>query len=345
MGRKTHMNSLTSPELLGQVNSENQYLLGEFQDYLKSVQRSPQTIDGYTHDIWIAWVWNLQHNNNITFTDWKVRHVVKYQSWILNENKNSPARVRRLKASLSSLSNFIENVMYDEYPNFRNIINKVENPENQPVREKTILSREELEGLLKVLTDKKQYMKACFLALAMYGGRRKSELCRFRVSDFAEDDKHVVCDGALYKSDPIKTKGRGGGKMLECYTLRKPFQPYFDMWMKDREERGIESKWLFPQPNNPDEHIGVSMANSWANSFSRILGKDVYIHSLRHHVVSELSRQGLSDNAVVLFMGWSDSSGSQMFSIYNDNPKDDQLAAWFKNGEINTSGKKGITDL
>lgn len=345
MGRKTRMNSITSPELLAQVNSENQYLLGEFQDYLRSVQRSEETIHGYTHDIQIAWVWNLQHNNNITFTDWKVRHVVKFQSWVLNENKNSPARVRRLKASLSSLSNFIENIMYDEYPNFRNIINKVENPENQPVREKTILSREELEGLLKVLVDNKQYMKACFLALAMYGGRRKSELCRFRVSDFAQDDKHIVCDGALYKSDPIKTKGRGGGKMLECYTLRKPFQPYLDMWMEDRKNLGIESKWLFPHPNNPEEHIGVSMANSWANSFSRILGKDVYIHSLRHHVVSELSRQGLSDNAVVLFMGWSDSSGSQMFSIYNDNPKDDQLAAWFKDGEINTSDKKGITDL
>lgn len=339
------MNSLTSPELLEQVNSENKYLLNEFCDYLRSVQRSEQTIFGYRHDIEIAWVWCLQHNDNISFVDWKKRHVVKFQNWLINENKNSPARVRRLKASLSSLSNFIENICDEEYPNFRNIINKIESPENQPVREKTILSKEELEGLLKVLIDNKQYMKACFLALAMYGGRRKAELCRFRVSDFTQDEKHLVCDGALYKSDPIKTKGRGGGKMLECYTLAKPFQPYFDMWMEDREKRGIQSNWLFPHPNNPKEHIGVSMVNSWANSFSRILGKDVYIHSLRHHVVSELSRQGLSDNAVVLFMGWSDSSGSQMFSIYNDNPKDDQLAAWFKNGEIDTSGRKEITDL
>lgn len=345
MGRKTRMNSITSPELLAQVNSENQYLLSEFCDYLRSVQRSENTIDGYKHDIEIAWVWGLKYNDNLSFPQWKKRHIVKYQNWLINENMNSPARVRRLKASLSSLSNFIENIMDEEYPGFRNIINKVENPENQPVREKTILSREELEGLLKTLTDKRQYMKACFLALAMYGGRRKSELCRFRVSDFAQDDKHIVCDGALYKSDPIKTKGRGGGKMLECYTLRKPFQPYFDMWMKDREERGIESKWLFPQPDNPDEHIGISMANSWANSLSKVLGRELYWHSIRHYTVSELARQGLSDNAIILLIGWSPSSGSEMCFLYNDLPKENQLAAWFKDGEINTSNKKDITEL
>ena len=57
MGRKTKMNSITSPELLAQVNPENTQLLEDFKDYLRSVQRSETTIAGYENDIQIAFVW------------------------------------------------------------------------------------------------------------------------------------------------------------------------------------------------------------------------------------------------------------------------------------------------
>lgn len=343
MGRKTQMNSLTTPELLEQVNPENKELLQEFLDYLRSTQRSEGTIRGYENDIQIAFVWNLQFNGNLPFVDWKKRQIVRYQNWLLNENKNSPARVKRLKASLSSFANFIENILDEDYPNFRNIIRKIEDPVNSPVREKTVLSAEELQELLDRLVEKKKYKQACFLALAMYSGRRKSELCRFRVSDFSPE--HLVCDGALYKSSPIKTKGKGGGKMLECYTLAKKFQPYLDMWLEEMKKREIESEWLFPKAEDAKEHIEISTANSYSKTFSNILGKEVYLHSLRHYFVSELSRQGLPDSAIVILVGWSESSGGAMCSLYNDNPKDDQLEMWFSGGEIDTSKKKDFKDL
>ena len=242
MGRKTKMNSITSDELLQQVNPKNKELLRDFMGYLRSVKRSETTIAGYESDIKIAWVWNLQNNNNKPFVEWTKRNVVSFQDWLINSNENSPARIRRLKASLSSLSNYIENVLDDEFPTFRNIINKIESPVNQPTREKTVWEESELKDLLDKLIDKKEYEKACFLALAMYSGRRKSELCRFKVSDF--DDSRLVCGGALYKSAPIKTKGRGGGKIIPCYTLAKSFKPYLDLWINQRNDLGIESKWL-----------------------------------------------------------------------------------------------------
>lgn len=343
MGRKTQMNSLTTPELLKQVNPENLDILEEFLDYLRSLQRSEGTINGYLHDIQIAFVWCAQYNNNLPFVDWKKRHVIKYQNWLLYTNNNSPARVRRLKASLSSLSNFIENVLEDDYPNFRNIINKIESPKVVPVREKTVLNAEELKDALNKLVKKKRYKQACFLALAMYSGRRKAELCRFRLVDFTPDK--LVCDGSLYKSTPIKTKGQGGGKMLECYVLAKSFKPYLDMWIEERNRLGIDSEWLFPDKENPQEHMKISTANSYSKTYTRLIGKEVYLHSIRHFTVSELSRQGLPDSAVILFLGWEESSGGAMFSIYNDNPKDDQLAMWFKDGDIDTSKKKGFESI
>lgn len=340
MGRSTVMNSITSAEKLAQVNPENTQLLKDFLDYLRSVQRSETTIHGYENDIQIAWVWCLENNNNKFFVDWTKRNIVAYQNWLLNSNKNSPARIRRLKAALSSLSNFIEGVLDDEYPNFRNIINKVESPVNRPVRQKTVWDDDELEDLLGKLTNAKQYEKACFLALAMYSGRRKAELCRFKVSDFDEDK--LVCDGALYKSAPIKTKGRGGGKMIACYTLAKKFKPYFDLWMRDREARGIRSEWLFPNQKDFSDCVSISTINSWSNTFSWLSGKPAYIHSLRHYFTTSLAKAGIPDGVIQNIVAW---ESSDMVRIYKDIDAEEEIGMYFKNGEISIPDKNGFGDI
>lgn len=340
MARKTEMNSITSPELLSQVNRENQALLKDFLDYLRAIQRSETTIYGYENDIQIAWVWCLQNNDNKFFIDWTKRNILAYQNWLLNENGNSPARIRRLKAALSSLSNYIESVLDDEYPSFRNIINKVESPVNRPIREKTVWDDETLECLLKTLMEREDYEKACLLALAIYSGRRKAELCRFKVSDF--DDENLVCDGALYKSSPIKTKGRGGGKYINCYTLARKFKPYLDAWMKARERLGIQSEWLFPSPNNMNEQIGVGTLNSWANTFSRITGRDFYFHSLRHAFTTSLVRAGIPDSVITQIVGW---ESADMCKIYTDIDADEQIGMYFKDGDISVPEKRSITDI
>lgn len=340
MPRKTKQNDITSPELLARVNKENTELLNEFLDYLRSVQRSEKTIAGYENDIQIAWVWCLLHNDNKFFVDWTKRNIIAYQNWMLNENQNSPARVRRLKAALSSLSNYIESVLDDDFPGFRNIINKVESPVNRPVREKTVWEDSELEELMNKLSDKGEHEKACMLALGVYSGRRKAELCRFKVSDF--DDGNLVCDGALYKSSPIKTKGRGGGKYINCYTLAKKFKPYLDGWLEERERRGIQSVWLFPSSDDADEHINDTTLNSWANTFSRLSGKDFYFHSLRHAFTTSLVRAGIPDNVITQIVGW---ESADMCKVYTDIDADEQISMYFKDGDISVPEKRGIADL
>lgn len=344
MSRKTQQNNITSKEALERICDDNKCILREFLAYLKAVNRSIGTIEQYKSDIEIFFVWNLEFNANKPFAKITKRNIIAYQSWLINENKNSPARVRRLKAALSSMSNYIESVLSEdepEYANFRNIINKIESPVNEPVREKTVFSEEDIERLLTRLVEKKKYEQACAVALAAYSGRRKSELGRFMISDF--DSSHLICDGALYKSNPLKTKGRGvNGKMLECYTLAKRFQPYLDLWKKYREENGITSEFLLVDPKDKVSPISTSTLNSWANTFSKILGISYYWHSLRHAFTSLLAQSGIPDGVIADIVGWSDVS---LVAVYNDTPKDNQIAAWFKNGEINTDKKQDISSL
>lgn len=341
MPRKTKKNLITSPELIAQINPENKQLMDDYINYMRSIQRSETTIEAYANDINIAFVWNLQYNGNKSFIDWTKRNVVAYQNWLLNNNENSPARVKRLKASLSSMSNYVCNVLDDEYPNFRNIINKVESPVNTPVREKSVFAEEQIDELLDFLVNNKKYDKACALALALYSGRRKSELLRFKVSDFNEN--HLVCEGALYKSDPIKTKGRGvHGKMLECFCLAKKFKPYFDLWMKEREEKGIESIWLFPDVNNPEEQMKVSTLDSWAIIFSRYLETDFYWHSMRHMTVTNFKRFGIPDSVIQSYIGWADLS---MVTVYSDLKADEQLSMYFNADGMVKPEAKSLADM
>lgn len=343
MARKTRMNNLTSPELLAQVNPDNMRLKNDFLDYLRSVQRSPGTISGYSNDLDIFFVWVLQNAKNKPFVNITKRDIVAYQGWLINSNENSSSRVRRLKAAISSLSNYCENILSDDEPefqNFRSIVRKIENPALQPVREKTIWEDAELEDLLNQLVERKAFDKACYLALAMYSGRRKSELCRFRVSDF--DDSRLVCGGALYKSAPIKTKGKSGGKYIPCYTLAKKFKPYLKMWMDERARLGIESQWLFPAKDNPSEQIAVSTVNSWAETFTRLSGRDFYAHSLRHYFTTSLARAGIPDGVIQSIVAW---ESSDMVRLYTDIDADEQIGMYFSNGDISVPDKKGFADM
>ena len=68
--------------------------------------------------------------------------------------------MRRVKSTMSSLSNYIENMLDDEFENYRPIVRKIENPQACAVREKTVLEDEQLEDLLEHLVEKKKYDKA-----------------------------------------------------------------------------------------------------------------------------------------------------------------------------------------
>jgi len=341
MGRMTVMNTITNSELIAQINPENMRLKEDFLEYLRSIKRSRGTIKGYANDLDIFFVWIMKNAGNKTFPKITKRDLVNYQNWLSEENKNSPARIRRLKAAISSLSNYVENILdeEDDYKGFRSIVKKIENPALQPVREKTVWEDAELEDLLSKLIEYKKYEKACFLALAMYGGRRKAELARFKVSDF--DDDKLVCDGALYKSAPILTKGRGGGKYINCYTLAKKFKPYFDLWMNDRKERGINSEWLFPGETE-EEHISISSLNSWAETFSKMTGKDFYTHSLRHYFTTSLARAGIPDGVIQTIVCW---DSADMVRIYKDIGADEEIGMYFKDGDISIPEKKGLGDI
>lgn len=344
-GRSTVYNNITSPEKLRQVNAENIQLEEDFLEYLASVDRSKGTIAQYKANLHVFWCWNLEYNKNKFFVDLTKREISKFQSHAINVWKWSPKRIRTVKATISSLSNFIENILDDEYEDYRPIVRKIESPADEAVRIKSVFTAEELQSVLDALVGKKEYRKACVLALGMYSGRRKAELTRFKVSYF--DDSNLLFGGSLYKSpERIKTKGRGSrGKLLEVYVLAKPFKPYLDLWLEERDRLGITSDWLFPKYKDGkwlDEPMSTSTIDSYARTYTNILGKPCYPHSLRHMFCTMLLEQNLPESIVQDIIGW---ESSEMVRLYDDRTKDSQLEKYFNADGIKQVDRKGLSDL
>lgn len=341
MGRKTTHNYLVTEENKKLFNEENVMLTEEFVVYLQSLGRSEGTIEGYLSDLNMVWAYNLERNRNKSFVEWTKKDVMFFQNYFVNTLKLSGARYRRIRSALSSLSNYIELILDDQYPDFRPIVNRLEPPAKEPVREKSIWEDEQIQALLDSLVEKEEYQKACLLALAWGCGARKSELLRFKVSYFDEEN---IIYGSLYKTpEKIKTKGRSGGKMLNKYTLKSKFKPYFDLWMKQRKELGIESEWLFVYKSKGKYvQMGVPQANYISTLFSKELGGDFYFHSMRHNWTTSLVKEGIPASVIKDIGGW---STTDMVDLYTDLDVDDTLGDYFGEEGIKQSDKKSLKDL
>ena len=97
------------------------------------------------------------------------------------------------------------------------------------------------------------------------------------------------------KHQRIRTKGRGNktGKMLYKYVLLD-FKKYFDLWMKEREEKGIDCEYLLcTEENGKWVQAKITTMDSYAETCSRFLDKPFYFHCLRHQLCSRLCKYNL----------------------------------------------------
>lgn len=342
VGRRTVYNWLYTPEKWEKVNPENKQLLKDFLEYKRSSDKSPQTIEQYFQMIRFFFCWNLEYNNNKFYVDIKKREFIQFFSYAMATCGWSPNRVATVKSSLSSLGNYIENILDDEFEDYRNTIPKIETAIKQPVREKTILTKEEIETCLAKLVENKRYQLACYLALAVASGARKAELLKFKTSYFKDE---YIEYGCLYKTpEMIRTKGRGSkGKMLYKYTFVKMFKPYFDLWMEYRESHNIDNEWLFLK-KTPEGYSQAEIrnANTWCDTITRYLGKPFYSHSARHRYVTMMKEANLPNEVIIALVGWT----SDMTPIYDDRDITNDLGKYFDENGIREDIKSGtVTDV
>ena len=103
------------------------------------------------------------------------------------------------------------------------------------------------------------------------------------------------------------------------------------MWLKERQEKGIENEYLFVTKRlNTYEPADVSTFNSWADRIGRIIDEDFYGHCVRHAWCTKLAKSGYPKEIIQKIQGW---ASADMVDIYNDTDAEEELANFFKNLE------------
>ncbi len=320
--------NLSDDEIWEKVGQKNKGLLRDFINYCSAMDKAIHTIRQYEAVLKIFFCWNCKNNEDMAYFEITKRHFINFFGWGRNTLGWSPARVANVKSTLSSLSNYIERIMDLEYPNFRNQIKNLEPINVTPVREKTVLSEDEIEKALKILVEQELYQEACFLAFAIASGCRKSEIIQIKVDFFK--DENLVFDGLMYKTPKLRTKGRGIiGKVIPRYVFKEILDPYLDLWMKKRSELGIDNPYLFVvKNNNVWKEASITTLNSWASRLSKIMNKDIYCHNFRHYATSQLKRKKIPDDVIQKLFKW---ESVDMVKVYNDLDESEELSDFFKN--------------
>ena len=315
-GRETFRKVITSPELIEQINPQNQMLVDRF---LKNfaTKRSPNSVVSYRSNLNIFFTYILLYQDNDFFIDLKKYQLLDFFDFCVTELKYSSARYSQMHSCLSSFSTFIEAIYDERYPNFRNLLPKIEKLPKEVVRKKSVFTKEELDKLMNWLGEQGKINEQCLLAIMMASGARISELGRFTVSMI--DENNTAFEGLfLETTEEMQVKGRGvNGKHIVRYLIKDLFLPYYKKWLPIREkimkENNKNHDFIFIRSDG--EPATVPTFRSWMEKWDDVLDKHLYAHSIRHFWTTYLLGLGLEKEFVQELQDW---SSDVLVNLYND---------------------------
>lgn len=320
-------------EEFNQVNDFNKFILEDF--LTNSVELSPKSRKSYRSNLKIWFSWLKENANNKSELDVKPLEYKRFQNWLVNRGCGS-ADINNKRAAISSLNGYIEIYYHDEYPTFRNFINKsIKRPPKTFVHEKEPLTKEEFNHLIQVLEEREEWQKIAYLEFCLSTGCRRAE-CRQLLKTIVdsnvivkskqvtnEQGEIVIKEIRYYQTHPIRCKGRAEtGKVRKLHFSEKAMQA-IKKWLDYRKELWGEDDcpYVFATRYNGEiKQVGETTFNSWCtNDFEKIVGRRVHPHLWRESAATQLVvEDGKDIESVKALLGHSSSQTTEIYVIRDE---------------------------
>lgn len=264
------------------VREEHRFLVDEFLEVNTFREKSKRQYISALKQ-WFYYV--AQSLNNKPLYNITKRDFLRYISFLRNRGMSSSG-IALKKAAVSSLNNYIENVVSEDDPNyekFRNFTRGLPAIPKTQTYEKVKITYEEYQDMMKVLESDENWLGMAWLATAFNVGARKAELVQFKTEmldyDIPEGQNYVL-------SHTIFAKGRGEGKNVE-YMVNKEALHYMRQWV---EHRGYNHEYIFTtQYGGEPKQISESWADYLCNDvLEDILGRRVNAHIFKASAITYL---------------------------------------------------------
>lgn len=297
-----------------------------------SVELSPKSRKAYESNLKIWFVWVKDNLHNKRQIDIKPLEYKKFQNWMVNRGCSS-SDTNNKRAAISSLNGYIEIYYHDDYPTFRNFINKsIKRPPKKIVREKIPLTKSEFHHLVNVLREREEYQMLAYVLFTFDAGCRREESRQLTkdtvniepviknrtVKDEAGNEKDVQVK--VYYTKPIRCKG---GKIRRL-AFGEDAMEAMKQWLAVRGED--DCPYMFVSKyGGVVRQIGETSFNNWfTNTISPIVGRPLHPHSLRQSRATQaVVEDGKDVESVRQLLGHEDSSTTMNFYVVRED--DDEV--------------------
>lgn len=276
-------------EMWIEVDADYRYLVDE---YVSVNSFSPQTKKQYISSLRQFGYFKLNSMNDKPFYKITKRDFLRYLSYLRDDRKMSSSAINFRKAVVSSLCNYIENIVADEeeeYKNFRNFTRNLPPVPKNKVYEKEQITIDEYKEIMKVLERGENYLGMAWVATAFNVGARRSEMPQFPTSMLV----HEWQEGETYIYSPkIRLKGSGESGKVEAYMVNREAFKYMKLWV---DKRGYDHDFIFTNKQGGKHEV---ISEGWANYFctnvlSNILGRRINPHIFKASCITHLLETGI----------------------------------------------------
>lgn len=325
-----------TPELWEGVSDFNKTILEDF--LTNSTELSPKTRKAYESNLKIWFVWVKDNLNNKSQIEIKPLEYKKFQNWMVNRGCSS-SDVNNKRAAISSLNGYIEIYYHDEYPTFRNFINKsIKRPPKAFVNEKAPLTKEEFNHLIEVLTEREEWQKVAYLTFTLDTGCRRAESRQLlksvvnakpikKIRMIADENGNEVEKEVLYyQTHQIRCKGAGSIGKVRKFTFGEVTMQALKKWMDVRGNDDCEYMFV-TKYGGVIKQVSETLFNTWAtDTFSEIIGRRAYPHQLRSSRASQLAvEDGVDIKVVQKLLGHESVTTTEIYVVRDDSDDLDEL--------------------
>ena len=275
MAEKQVYNRFYTDEKWETVNKENKHIMEDFLEELKSKKYKQSTIVQYTYDLKYIFIYVLDELKNKVITELSKKDFRRFVLWCQDKDMSS-ARINRLKASIGSLLQFVEDD--DDYEDYN--VNQAKRVKGQPkeeVRDKEsyFITFEQCMKIRDYLVKKEDWQMACLLMVAWDSAGRRNEIHQINKECFK---KGLVSNQVIGKR----------GKKFNLYIMPDT-QELILKWLEVRGEDTVDSLWII----NGEEMKYDTMYTrfvAFGKIISEIEGKDIHTfsHMFRHSRLQSL---------------------------------------------------------
>lgn len=266
------------------VSKTNRGIVDEF--IKQSTQLSDQTLKQYVSALRIYFHWIHENKDDKNYWEIKPRDYLLYQNWLVELGLSSSA-IRFKRSAVSSLNNYVETYYGEDYPMFRNYVNKsIALPPKTLVHEKEPLTLAEYDNLCHVLEERELWQQLAYIRFSFATGARRAEVGQLLKSVVNNEPKVIEKNGEtikVYSTHSIRCKGRGKAGKVRKLQFDEIAMNAIKKWLSIRGEDDCEYVFVVKSADGKGyKKTNENTFNMWSEVyFERIVGRRFHPHLIR----------------------------------------------------------------